>query len=184
MNVQGRIILDSNPFLTNYNTASRQKQAAMRQMADKVGKLKGVKVSLNKKDLAAFKSLDADINGICRETVSETARYARGEVYRIAYVAPEPYYRLGKWYEPKTLAKRSYAYTLPKNETPKNVHISKVSFINNAATGYFGEVAVIFEYGTAKISAVPMIRPAMKLAETVFQNGIKWRLNKLSVKTV
>lgn len=179
MNVTSKIILDANPFITKYDTASRQKQAAMRQIKAKCEKIKGVKVTLSDKDLRAFKRLDADINAICRETVSETARYARGEVYRLAYVAPAPYKRYGVTYQPRTLAERSYAFTLPKNETPKNVHIAKVSFINNAQTGWFGEVAVLWEYGSAKTPAVPMVRPAMKLGETIFNNGIKYRLNRL-----
>ena len=179
MNVSGKIKINANDFIFNFEKAGTQKKAGLLRIKKNCEKIKGVSVKLSKKDITIFEKYGEDINNICRETVAETARYCRGEVYRLAYRAPAPYVRLGVTYEPGTLAKRSYAYTLPRSECPKNVHISKVSFLNNAATGWFGEVAVLWEYGSARTPAHPMVRPAMKMAETVFRNGIKWRLSKL-----
>ena len=174
-NVSGRIICDTNHYITALTAADK----ARRKAINAYKKQKNVKVAnISIKDTTRFQSKGIDINKVARETVSETARYARGEVYRLAYVAPAPYVRYGVTYQPKTLANRSYAFTLPENECPKNTHIAKVSFINNAATGWFGEVAVLWEYGSPRTPAHPMVRPAMELSKKIFRNGIQYRLKK------
>lgn len=176
VNVTGRIVCDTNHYLTALTAVDK----ARRKAINGYKRLKNVRVSnIPIKDTTRFQSKGADINAVAREAVTETARYARGEVYRLAYVAPAPYVRYGKTYQPKTLAKRSYAFTLPENETPKNVHIAKVSFYNNAATGWFGEVAVLWEYGSPKTPAHPMVRPAMELSKDIFRNAIKYKLKNV-----
>lgn len=179
VNVSGRIICDTNHYITALTAADKARRKAIKAYK----KQKNIKIrNISIEDTTRFQSKGVEINAVARETVSETARYARGEVYRLAYVAPAPYVRLGVTYQPKTLAKRSYAFTLPENECPKNTHIAKVSFLNNAATGWFGEVAVLWEYGSAKTPAHPMIRPAMELSREIFRNSIRYRLKKVMTK--
>lgn len=179
VNVSGRIICDTNHYLTALTAADKARRKAINTLK----KQKNVKVAnISIKDTTRFQSKGVDINKVAHEAVSETARYCRGEVYRLAYVAPAPYVRYGVTYSPKTLAKRSYAFTLPENECPKNTHIAKVSFLNNAQSGWFGEVAVLWEYGSARTPAHPMVRPAMELSRKIFRNGIQYKLKKVMAK--
>lgn len=186
MNVTGKIVINANDYLTNLDKASRQKIKGLETIKNNLAKIKGVQVKMSKKDLTTFKKHGEDVNKICREAVEETGRYCRGEVYRLAYVAPAPYYRVwdngkcGAWFQPRTLAKMSYSYLIPKKESPKNTHIVKISFYNNKETGEFGEVAVLWEYGSARTPAKPMMRPALELSKKIFTNSIKWRLSKLN----
>lgn len=178
MNVTGRIIFDINPFITNYDKSSKQKINGLKRIQSRINSMQGVKCSLSQKDIKPFKKLNNQMGAIAGKIVKETANYARGEVYRRAYIAPEPYIRHGVIYQPRTLAERSYSYLIPKAECPKNVYISKVSFYNNAETGWFGEVAVLWEYGSRNTPAHPMMRPAMELSKTVFNNSIKWHVSR------
>lgn len=175
-NVSGRIVCDTNHYLTALTAADKARRKAINTLK----KQKNIKVAnISIKDTTRFQSKGVAINAAANKSVTDAAAYARGEVYRLAYVAPAPYVRYGVTYQPKTLAKRSYAFTLPENECPKNTHIAKVSFYNNAATGWFGEVAVLWEYGSARTPAHPMVRPAMANATKYFRNSIKYQIGKV-----
>lgn len=173
MNVTGRVICNTEKYITGLKTAEN----ALKQ------RTRGFKntrlTTIDNRYIKRFKQAGVDVDKVARDTVAETGRYIRGNVYRLAYVAPEPYKRYGVTYQPRTLAERSYSFMLPENECPKNTHIAKVSFLNNAATGWFGEVAVLWEYGSANTPSHPMMRPSMELGREIFRNGIKYRLSKV-----
>ena len=173
MNVTGRIICNTENYITGLKTA----QNALKR---RYSGFKNARVTtIDKRHVRRFEQAGVDVDKIARETVAETGRYIRGNVYRLAYVAPEPYKRYGVIYQPRTLAERSYSFLIPSEETGKYTHICKVSFYNNAESGWFGEVAVLWEYGSAKTPAHPMIRPSMELGKEIFRNGIKYRLSKV-----
>lgn len=173
MNVTGRVICNTEKYITGLKAAEN----AVKQ------RFKGFKnarvTTIDNRHLRRFVQAGVDVDKVARETVAEAGRYIRGNVYRLAYVAPEPYKRYGVTYQPRTLAERSYSFMLPKDETGKYTHICKISFYNNAETGWFGEVAVLWEYGSANTPAHPMMRPSMELGKEIFRNGIKYRLSKV-----
>lgn len=171
MNVTGRVICNTEKYITGLKTA--QNALKRRYNGFKHTRL----TTIDTRYVKRFEQAGVDVDKIARETVAETGRYIRGNVYRLAYVAPEPYKRSGVTYQPRTLAERSYSFLIP--ETGKYTHICKISFYNNAETGWFGEVAVLWEYGSAKTPAHPMMRPSMELGKEIFRNGIKYRLSKV-----
>lgn len=141
---------------------------------------KNIKANLKMPDMTAFlEKIGSRIDEMAEKVVAETGQEVLKNVRQKAYIAEDSYWHYWNNGQSKqrfaagTLPKLLYSFTLPAWETKSGEFVNKIAVENNNETGFFGNVAVLLEYGTINMPPHSFFRAGVKTAPAVMKKVVE-----------